>query len=317
MTLIKFCSIDDLPEEQEEWLVDGLICPSLTLISGQPKHGKSLLAGHCIIGLINQTEVLNRRVKQGHHVVGWMGYDLGWREELRLRWQSVADNRIKMFDPLRNATAKDWRDLAEELHRQSITVFVIDHLYGVSGPADLNDASEVNKIFSLIKPIYEEFGIALVVLTQAAKHQFSNGRAANSVGIEAEARALIRIYDKKSKGARKLSIGSNTGDEEILDVTLTDTEFILRAKAIKVSNAPSDRESPDLVRSFLQSANPQELNRGWSGTGRELHRLGRSENARAGRQMAKRWEKQNLLQKNGTLVTAGSSLIPYNDINVS
>jgi hypothetical protein len=42
-----------------------------------------------------------------------------------------------------------------------------------------------------------------------------------------------------------------------------------------------------------------------------------SENPKAGRQMAKRWEKQNLLQKNGTVVSAGSSLIPYNDINVA
>jgi hypothetical protein len=316
MTLIKFCSIDDLPEAQEEWLVDGLICPSLTLISGQPKHGKSLLAGHCVIGLINQTEVLNRSVKQGHHIVGWMGYDLGWREELRLRWQSVADNRIKMFDPLRNASTKDWRDLAEELHRQSITVFVIDHLYGVSGPADLNDASEVSKIFSLIKPIYEEFGIALIILTQAAKHQFSNGRAANSVGIEAEARALIRIYDKKSKGARKLSIGSNTGDEETLDVTLTDTELTLRAKSTKASNAPSERDSPDKVREFLTLANPLELSRGWKGAGRGLYRLGWSVSQDAGRAMAKRWGTQNLLQCNDKVISAGSSLIPYKDINV-
>ena len=317
MTQIKFCSIDDLPEEQEEWLVDGLICPSLTLISGQPKNGKSLLAGHCVIGLINQTDVLNRSVKQGHHIVGWMGYDLGWREELRLRWKTLADNRIKIFDPLRNATAQVWRDLAEELHRQSITVFVIDHLYGVSGPADLNDSSEVSKIFSLIKPIYEEFGIALIVLTQAAKHQYSNGRAANSVGIEAEARALIRIYDKKPKGSRKISIGSNTGDEEILDVTLTDSEFTLRAKTIKVSNAPSERESPDQVRKFLALASPLELSRGWKGAGRELYRLGWSTSPNAGRAMAKRWGNQNLLQCTGLVISAGSSLIPYNDINVA
>ena len=317
MTQIKFCSIDDLPEEQEEWLVDGLICPSLTLISGQPKHGKSLLAGHCVIGLINQTEVLNRTVKEGHHIVGWMGYDLGWRQELRQRWQHLANNRIKIFDPIRNADPQVWNELAKELQRESITVFVIDHLYGLAGSADLNDGSEVSKTFSLLKPIYEEFGIALIVLTQASKNPFGNGRAANSMAIEAEARALVRIYDKKSGGARKLGISSNTGDEEILDVILTDSELTLRAKKTKESTVPSERESPDRVREFLSLASHLELSRGWKGVGRGLYRLGWSKNENAGRQMARRWGEQNLLQRNGLIISAGSSLIPYNDINVA
>jgi hypothetical protein len=317
MTQIKFCSIDDLPEEQEEWLVDGLICPSLTLLSGQPKHGKSLLAGHCVIGLINQTEVLGRSVRPGHHIVGWMGYDPGWHDELRQRWQPLANNRIKIFEPLRNSSVQLWRDLAEELHRQSVTVFVVDHLYGLAGPVDLNDATEVSKIFNLLRPIYEEFGIAVILIAQATKSPWGNGRSAHSVALEGEARSLVRIYDKKPSGARKVSISSNSFGEETLNVTLTDSEFTLRTKGKKEVNPPSERESPDKVREFLALANPLELSRGWKGAGRELYRLGWSISQNAGRGMAKRWGDQNLLQCTGLVISAGSSLIPYNDINVA
>ena len=45
--------IDDIQLETEPWLVEGMICPWLTLLSGQPKHGKTMLAGHIAIALIN------------------------------------------------------------------------------------------------------------------------------------------------------------------------------------------------------------------------------------------------------------------------
>ena len=316
MNQIKFCSIDDLPEEQEDWLVDGLICPSLTLLSGQPKHGKSLFAGHCAIALINQTEILNKKVKEGHHVIGWMGHDPAWRQELRQLWQAQAKNRIKIFEPLRNFNPAVWRRLAETLKSQSVTLFVIDHLYGVAGATGLNDANEVFKILELIRPIYEEFGIAVLLLSQASKSDWSRGRAAHSVAIEGEARSLIRIYEKRSGGSRKIDISSNMFGEQELHVTLTDTEFTLRSKTKKEKSAPSERESPDKVREFLTLALPEELNRGWKGAGRGLYRLGWSVSENAGRAMAKRWGDQNLLQCNGLIISAGSSLIPYNDINV-
>jgi hypothetical protein len=317
MTQIKFYSIDDLPEEQEEWLVDGLICPSLTLLSAQPKHGKSLLAGHCATALINQTEVLDRKVKEGHHVIGWMGYDPDWRQELRQNWQSVAQNRIKIFEPLRNASPKTWRELAETLMSQSVTLFVIDHLYGVAGATGLNDANEVFKILELIRPIYDEFGIAVLLLSQASKSDWSKGRAAHSVAIEGDARSLIRIYEKRNGGSRKVDVSSNMFGEDTLHVTLTNTEFTMRSKVKKDKSTPSERDSPDRVREFLTLAQPLELTRGWKGAGRELYRLGWSTSPNAGRAMAKRWEGQNLLQCTGLVISAGSSLIPYNDINVA
>ncbi len=317
MNQIKSYSIDEIPDENEEWLVDGLICPSLTLLSGLPKKGKSLLTGHCAIALINQTEILGGQVKPGHHIIGWMGYDPGWRQELKSRWQTSAQGRIRLYEPLRKASPETWYQLARKLKEDSVTVFVIDHLYGMAGTTELNDAKEVYKLFDLIRPIYTEFGIAVILIAQANKNHFAEGQAGHSISLQGEARVLVQISATTKTGARKIIIKSNSSDERTIQVRLTDTECSLQSVVSPVSNTNTQRESPDIVREFLQSANPQELNRGWSGAGRELHRLGRSENAKAGRQMAKRWGKQNLLQKNGNLVSAGSSLIPYNDVNVA
>ena len=46
--------IDDIELESEPWLIEGMVCPWLTLLSGQPKHGKTILAGHIATALINQ-----------------------------------------------------------------------------------------------------------------------------------------------------------------------------------------------------------------------------------------------------------------------
>jgi RecA-family ATPase len=317
MNQIKSYSIDEIPDENEEWLVDGLICPSLTLLSGQPKQGKSMLTGHCVIALINQTEILGGGVKPGHHIIGWMGYDPDWRQELKTRWQASAQGRIRLYEPLRKASPETWYQLAQKLKDESVTVFVIDHLYGMAGTTELNDAKEVYKLFDLIRPIYTEFGIAVILIAQATKNYFGEGQAGHSISLQGEARVLVQISSRTKTGARKVVIKSNSSSEKTIHVMLSDTECSLQSVVTPVSNTNVQRESPDRVREFLQLANPKELNRGWSGTGRELHRLGWSENAKAGRQMGKRWEKQNLLQKNGTLVSAGSSLIPYNDVNVA
>ena len=317
MNQIRSYSIDEIPDENEEWLVDGLICPSLTLLSGQPKQGKSMLTGHCAIALINQTEILEGGVKPGHHIIGWMGYDPGWRQELKTRWQTSAQGRIRLYEPLRKASPETWYQLAQKLKEESVTVFVIDHLYGMAGTTELNDAKEVYKLFDLIRPIYTEFGIAVILIAQANKNYHGEGQAGHSISLQGEARVLVQISGTSKKGPKKIVIKSNSSDEKTIHVRLTDTECSLQSVLKSAPKTNAQRESPDRVREFLALANPLELSRGWKGAGRELYRLGWSVSENAGRAMAKRWGDQNLLQCNGLIISAGSSLIPYNDINVA
>jgi hypothetical protein len=321
--MIKLTRIDEYVDEQQDWPIEGVLCPWLTVLSGQPKHGKSLLAGHIAISLIQETPLLGRRISGSHHKIAWLGYDGGWKQEVRERWLEKSWNRIIFCESLRSLDSNLWRQLAVHIKQEGVTLLIIDHLYGLAGALGLNDAEHVAIIANLLRPFYEEFGIAVLLLTQAGKGQFSNGRAANSVAIEGEARALIRISDKKKNGARKIDLISNTSGEDSFAVKLTPEVIELKEGKEVTNQEKAQRESPDAVRNFLSKANPLEMTT-WSGVGREIHRLGLSANNSAGRSMSTRWREQGLIKMELGVVVAGDSLLPpayltnpYTNTNVS
>ena len=310
--------IDDFDEADTPWLIDGFVCPSLTIISAQPKHGKTLLAGHIAISLITGQPLAGRAVKADAHLVAWMGFDPGWKQDVRDYWASKAKNRILFYPTIRNHNPENWKGLLDSLIAKKATALIIDHLYGLAGPIGLNDAENVAKLFALIRPIYES-GICVILISQASKSEWSEGRSAHSVAIEAEARSLVRIYDKKMNGVRKIKLISNSRGEETLNVILMPEEF-------SIFEAPEKkkviRESPNEVRKALLNAKPEELT-SWSALGRGLVRLGLTKNEKAGRTKSTRWREQSLIKMEDGLIVAGDSLLPeellgnYHSINVS
>ena len=311
--MIKLTRINDYVDVQQDWLIEGILCPSLTLLSGQPKHGKSILAGHIAVSLIRQTPLIGRNVSEANHNVAWIGYDSGWKQEVIRRWGDCSQNQIILIDTIRSLDSGIWLQLASDLKSNGVTLLIIDHLYGLAGALGLNDAEHVAVITNLLRPIYENFGIAVLLIAQAGKGHFSNGRAAHSVAIEGEARALIRISDKKRDGSRNLELISNTSGDETLRVKLTPEQIELKQSKSSTDASTSQRESPDAVRKFLLQADPDELT-SWSGAGRELMRLGFSSSSNGGRSMAKRWEEQRLLKALDGRIVAGDSLIPIEDL---
>jgi hypothetical protein len=311
--MISSVNINDYEIQPEEWLIDGLVCPWLTVLSGQPKFGKSLLAGHIAISLINNKPILNKQVFGDHHSIAWMGYDPGWKEEIITRWKNEADGRIELINPIRTLEASNWDALVSTLRQKKITLFIVDHIYGMAGAMGLNDADNVAVLTNLLRPIYEDAGIPVLLLSQASKSEFGRGRAAHSIAIEGEARALIRIHEKRAAGARKIDLISNLRGEENLSVRLTPEVIELKELKTKSELKKTDRESPDSVRKFLQLANKEDLTT-WTGVGRELSRLGFSTNPVAGRTMSTRWRNQGLLKEESGQIVAGDSLL---DIPVS
>jgi hypothetical protein len=311
--MIKLTRINEFYEAPEDWLIKDLLSPWLTLLSGQPKHGKSILAGHMAMSLIHQELFLGREVSGTNHLIAWIGYDAGWKQEVTQRWGNRSQNQIILIDTIRSLDSGVWLELAKSLKSNGVTLLVIDHLYGLAGALGLNDAEHFAVIANLLRPIYEDFGIAVLLIAQAGKGQFSNGRAAHSVAIEGEARALIRISDKKRDGTRNLELVSNISGDEMLRVRLTPETIELTQSKSAIDKTTSQRESPDLVRKFLAKADPLQLT-SWSGVGRELMRIGFSISDNGGRSMAKRWEEQGLLKLESGRIVAGNSLIPLENL---
>ena len=301
--------IDDIEIETEPWLIDGMVCPWLTLLSGQPKHGKTILAGHIATALINNEPLLGKQVKAGEHLIGWMGYDGGWRDEIVERLRPRARNRIATYAPIRSIDETQWRELALCLYEEGITLFILDHLYGMAGTLGLNDANNFAILANLLRPIYEEYKIPVLILAQAGKGEYSNGRAAHSVALEGEARCLLRLYEKRSNGYRKLDISSNSNGEEKLAIRLTPEIIELKEGKEKVTREVTGRATIEVAKELL--SNPRVLNElnSWSGAGRALHQLGHSRNPSAGRSMAIRFRDQGLLKEVEGRIVKGDSLL--------
>lgn len=301
-------SLDEINEDTSEWLVDKLVCPWITLVSGQPKYGKSSLIGHISMALINGKDFLGRTTKPGPHKVAWMGYDSGWKEELRTRWNYQSRQRLYTINPIRTNSIMDWLALAKFLSQNKITLLVIDHLLGLADVESLNDSDKVQAAMNLIKPICDDFGIPILLIHQAGKSEWNRGRAANSNSIEANARCLIRITEKNNNDVKKIHVISNFTEDQKFTIKLNDLEISIVDKPTKSETNPRQRTSPELANKLLVKANPSEMV-SWSGAGRELHRLNFSSDAKAGRQMAKRLGKQNLLKMFNGQIVAGDSLI--------
>ena len=308
--MIEPTRIDDFNESDTPWLIDGFICPSLTLISAQPKHGKTALAGHIAISLITGEPLAGRTVTGSKYLIAWMGFDPSWKMDVKKYLGPKAKNQIVFYDPIRNHNPESWKQLLDSLNLENVTTLIIDHLYGLAGSLGMNDADNIAKLFTLIRPIYES-GISVILINQSSKSDWSKGRSAHSVAIEAESRALIRIYEKKNNGVRKIDLISNSRGEETLNVILSPEEF----KILEVSEKPKVvRESPNEVRKALRLAKPEELIN-WSAFGRGLVRLGFTENASSGRSKSTRWRNQSLIKMENGLIVAGDSLLPEAEWN--
>jgi hypothetical protein len=308
---ISRCRIDDYKPEGEGWIIEGFIASSLSLWTGEPKMGKSMLAGHAAYSLIQGKEFLGRLPNGTNHVIGWMGFDPGWKDELSARWGGKTKNSIYLYDSLRDQKKSEWEDLARELKNDGVTVLIVDHLYGVAGSSLLNDANEVYKAFDLLRLIYEGQGIPVVLIHQAGKGFNNKGRAANSVAIEAEARCLVRISEKKKPNLRRIELVSNQG--EILDFKIA-----IDPNVCEISNGPGksekkeyERESPSKVEDFFSKATKDELTGGWKGAGKCLFRLGFSISAEGGRAMARAWGAQNLILREVTGQIVPGSAFEY------
>ena len=69
-------------EPADNWVIPGFICGSRTLLSGEPKAGKSTLAGHLASSLIHQTPFLGQTPNEGFHKIICMWFDASCQNEV-------------------------------------------------------------------------------------------------------------------------------------------------------------------------------------------------------------------------------------------
>lgn len=199
------------------WLIPGLLCNSITLLSGEAKMGKTLFAGNLARALINQTEILGRIPKQGKYRIAWMGFDLEWQQEFSNNFDDIRGN-VWFADTTNYKNSDGWRELAKVCYMQEINLLVVDYLCGLAPGVDLNYSHFVDEAFYPLLEFFNATNIPILLLHHANKT--GSGRAANSVLIEAKARLIGRISGQQNKKTKTIEFIGNQIETHKLSVVI-------------------------------------------------------------------------------------------------
>lgn len=231
----------DWEEPQEEWLIPGLVCDSLTLISGEPKAGKSALASHLVRSLITGRPVLDKTPTTRFGRVGWMGFDFKWQREVRERMSDL-QKQIMLVPSIHYQDKESWERIYLDFRPSGIDFLVIDHLYGLGLGAELDKQFQAQQVLAPLNEIVHRTGIPVLLLTQGAKMR--TGRAAHSVAMEGNARWLLRISGSGKKSRTIETLGNNY-EAETYKVRLTPYELT------QIENQRSSKANPKNVENSL------------------------------------------------------------------
>ncbi len=237
-------------EESEEWLIPNLVCDSLTLISGEPKSGKTSMAGHIVRSLVLKQEILGFKPTEKAIKVAYMGFDFKWKREISERLDDLT-SLIYLPDSATYKSTEEWDSLGDQMIALGINFLVIDHLYNYANEADLDRQNQVQMVFGPIMKLIEKTGAAVLLLTQGARNQ--GGRAAHSVAIEGQARWLLRLSAGKEK--KTLTTMGNNAESRVFKIRLTPKilELIEGKPEIK-EHKPADGGLPDRANYIRQNA---------------------------------------------------------------
>lgn len=303
--------MDNFPTLPEGWVIDGLVCPYITILSGQPKVRKSTLATHIAVAVINQTEFLGRQINTKSNKVAWIGFDGGWYGEIITRCDGKANNSILFQPGFTSLTEADWNTFGDRLIQNQIGLLIVDNLYGY-GDLQLNDANESKKVFNCLNQIVNNFGIPVLLIAHSPKGGGS-ASAAHSNLIKASARVLLELKGEAKSGVRALTIIGNELPGEKLSIKIG--QFSTELVEGKPENAKKpEREEVGVMLAHARRFNeecPPDNRLSVTAAGKWLDDAGLIGNAESGRGKINKMITAGLLRRDGVKgpVIAGPKLL--------
>jgi len=298
--------IEEYPSQPSDWPIDGLLCPYITILSGQPKVGKSTISLHMVMAMINGEKFLDRETNLGNKKVAWMGFDSGWVNELRKNSEGKVNGSLLLQNPLRSLRVEDWQTLGENLTREDIGFLVIDHLYGLGGHLNLNENQEASKIMTCLQIVVSDYQIPILLLAQATKNQRGAGSMAHSNLFKGNARVLLELAGTRRDGKRSLTISGNEVAGATLQVYLKPTSLD-SVEASKDDGGKQKRDYEANLRKgkrIWEAAQAEDLST-QTAAGRLAHNLGLSANAEAGRKLVSRLVRASIFELDGPTLIQG------------
>ena len=299
--------IDDYTETTSDWVIDGLICPYVTALSGQPKVGKSTVATQIALAVVNQTPILGREVKTKSNKVAWMGFDSGWIPELKDRCGDNAKNSILGQRGITSLNPSDWDKVGFKFAKLGIGLLVIDHLYGFAGHLNLNESQEANKVVNCLNAINANYEIPILLIAQAPKNNHNGGMAHSNI-LKSFPRALLEMSGSSRNGKRSILINGNEVANERVTLRIEPRHIELIDKGVQnESKQARDYQAfLDKTRKFFSEARNDEL-LSIPKAAPVLIRLGISRTQAGAEKMLGRWRDKKLIEVSDTEITPGNN----------
>lgn len=299
--------IDEYPETSDDWVVDGLICPYITALSGQPKVGKSTIATQIALAVVNQIPFLDREIHSKSNKVAWMGFDSGWVRELKDRCGDNSKNSILMQRGMTNLIPSQWSQLGQYLSDKDIGLLIIDHLYGFAGDLNLNESQEANKVVNCLNAINAQYEIPILLIAQAPKNNYQGGMAHSNI-LKSSARVLLEMSGTARSGKRTLVVNGNEVASESISIKI-DPRNVELLQTTEAKKSKQDRDyAQNLANAnrFFADARVGELARVATATS-ILLRLKISSSPDGASKMLYRWRKAKLIEITKTGITRGEN----------
>ncbi len=295
-------------EKSEEWLIPSLLCDSLTLLSGEPKTGKTSLACHIARALITGTEILENVPRVSHYRIGWMGFDSKWRREIQTRIPDLMDS-VFFINPIGYKDLNQWEEVTQEFKELNLDFLIIDHLYGFGAGADLDRQHQVQEVLLPLNKFMAETNSGVLLLAHAPKG--SDGRAAHSMAAEGAARWLVRLKGFGQK--RTLDTLGNNAESQKRKIKLTPSSISLVDSTLKPEEMlkSADGGLPERARFILDNC-PSEFRNSARAIGKWLSEQGVGiETVESGRSAVNVLLKSKLLSRPSAKgqITAGPKLV--------
>lgn len=217
-------TLDQIPDvsHQDAFLISDLLTSRITVLTAEPKAGKTFLAVAMATALINgDEEFLHLPVLRRLDQVVFGVTDDGAEEELKARFKGqVPDESVTVFPVAApHDVDKDayWRGIIEDLSSKPPGLFVLDNVLGfLRQGEDIASGVTAQRVIAQVKQV-SALGIPSLLITHTAKASAEGFSTASSPmggrAFSSGARGVIAI--RKAKEGLRLATSMNRATTEL------------------------------------------------------------------------------------------------------
>jgi AAA domain len=214
----------------DQFLIDGLLSSSMSILAGEPKAGKSLMTVGMAAALVERAPTYLGLPVTRHldRVAFGLTDPEGMRETRGRIGPMLTDLDRVMATTIRDdGGARYWERLTDNLDANGVELFILDNVLGAIPPdADISQGTTARRLLDGVDHIMRA-GIAVLLVTHTAKPgqegSYSNGGTSSPIGgrlFGARPRTILSLTRSRKHGLA-LRVDSNHAEQVAMPLTLT------------------------------------------------------------------------------------------------